>query len=276
MVKVGILGCGWLGLPLGEFLVSKGCEVNGSTTKDEKLVKIREAGIKPFQIELNPKIIGENIANFLNINVLVIDIPPKLKTRDADFHVEQIKNLIKTLEVSSVEKIIFISSTSVYPELNREVFEEDVVLIEHSASSVLVTVENLLNEFCEKTNRKITILRCGGLMGYDRIPAKYFAGWKGLTTGGIQVNYIHRDDAIGVIWKVIEQNYWNETLNVVTRIHPFRKEIYEKNCKDFGYEMPEFVEPNEPQPFKIVSSKKLLEKLKYEFIYANPLTFKYL
>ncbi len=273
--SISILGCGWLGLPLGKHLSDKNYVVKGSTTHIEKLPILQENGIEAFQIQLNPQVVGQNMDNFLNSETLLINIPPRISLQKADAHVEQISNLLPSIKVSSIKNIIYISSTSVYPELNREVFEEDVKTPEQSASPTMVKAENLLKDFCKDSKLNLTILRCGGLMGYDRIPAKYFSGWKGLTTGDIQVNYVHRDDVIKVIETVIDKEIWNETFNIVSPIHPTRKEIYAKNCEELGFEMPEFVKPNEAQPFKIISSQKWLERSKYSFIYENPLDFYY-
>lgn len=273
--SISILGCGWLGLPLGKHFSQNNYIVKGSTTHIEKLPILQENGIEAFQIQLNPQVVGENMDNFLNSETLLINIPPRISLQKADAHVEQISNLLPSIKVSSIKNIIYISSTSVYPELNREVFEEDVKTPEQSASPTMVKAENLLKDFCKDSKLNLTILRCGGLMGYDRIPAKYFSGWKGLTTGDIQVNYVHRDDVIKVIETVIDKEIWNETFNIVSPIHPTRKEIYAKNCEELGFEMPEFVKPNEAQPFKIISSQKWLERSKYSFIYENPLDFYY-
>ena len=273
--SISILGCGWLGLPLGKKISEKGFVVKGSTTNAEKLPVLQKKGIEAFRIQLNPQVVGENVDNFLSSETLLINIPPRISLQKVDAHVEQISNLLPHIKTSSIKNIIYISSTSVYPELNREVFEEDVTTPEQSASATMVKAENLLKDFCKNSNLNLTILRCGGLMGYDRIPAKYFAGWKGLTTGDIQVNYVHRDDVIKVIETIIGDKIWNETFNIVSPIHPTRKGIYAKNCEELGFEMPEFVTPLEVQPFKIISPKKWLERSKYAFIYENPLDYYY-
>ena len=65
-MKISILGCGWLGLPLAESLIKDGHEVKGSTRDPEKLGQIREQGINPFLLELSPELICENpFMNFL-------------------------------------------------------------------------------------------------------------------------------------------------------------------------------------------------------------------
>ncbi len=273
--SIAILGCGWLGLPLGKHFSENGFLVKGSTTKAEKLAILENNGIEAFLLQLNPQFVGENIDKFLTVNTLLINIPPRISLQKIDAHVEQIEELMPYVKAHYVKNIIYISSTSVYPELNREVFEEDVISPEQSASPTMVKAEKFLKEFCEFWKLNLTILRCGGLMGFDRIPAKYFSGWKGLTTGDIAVNYVHRDDVIKIIETIIEANIWNETFNIVSPIHPTRKEIYAKNCEELGYEMPEFITPSEAQPFKIISSKKWLERSNYSFIYQNPLGFFY-
>jgi nucleoside-diphosphate-sugar epimerase len=268
---ISILGCGWLGLPLGELLKNKGHKIKGSTTKTEKIKTLQDAGIEPFMIKIDPNIEGENIGRFFDSEILIINIPPRIRLNKTDAHIEQIKSLIEPIRQSKVKQIIYVSSTSVYPELNREVFEEDIKTPESSGSPILVTAEKILQDNFEN----VVVLRCGGLMGYDRIPAKYFAGWKGLTTGYTPVNYIHRDDVIMIIDKILSESLKSGVFNTVSPIHPTRKEIYEKICETMPFEKAEFVEPTEPQPFKIINSDKLIKTLGYEFIFANPLDYTY-
>ena len=75
---------------------------------------------------------------------------------------------------------------------------------------------------------------------------------------------------------ILEQEFWNETFNVVSPKHPIREEIYLKNCEEFGFEKPIFEESLEEIQFKIISPQKLIQQTGYGFIYDNPLIFKYL
>ena len=43
--KIGIIGCGWLGLPLAKEFVSNNYKVKGSTTTKEKLEILENEGI---------------------------------------------------------------------------------------------------------------------------------------------------------------------------------------------------------------------------------------
>jgi 3-hydroxyisobutyrate dehydrogenase-like beta-hydroxyacid dehydrogenase len=54
-MKIAILGCGWLGFPLGKNLVAKGHQVVGSVTSEAKTIPLSEAGIQPVVLQLNPE-----------------------------------------------------------------------------------------------------------------------------------------------------------------------------------------------------------------------------
>lgn len=267
-MTISILGCGWLGLPLAESLVSKGFTVKGSTTSPDKVSDLKVVGVQPFLLKLESELSGENINDFFKTDLLFINIPPGLRVNSPDHYFRQLESLIKAVNASPIQKIIFISTTSVYANLNREVAEVDA-----DEEHPLYKAEQFILQSFE--NKRVAFLRCGGLMGYERIPAKYFAGKKGLTTGNIRVNYVHRDDVIGIVEMIIEKEIYGETFNVVAPEHPIRKEVYEKACREYNYEMPEFVTPKEPHDFKIISPKKLLDFIDYKFKYANPLDFYY-
>ena len=65
-VKIAVIGCGWLGLPLAKKLVSKNFRVKGSTTSKQKISVLRNEKIEPFLIDLN-KNLNEDVLNlFLN------------------------------------------------------------------------------------------------------------------------------------------------------------------------------------------------------------------
>ena len=270
-MKISILGCGWLGFPLAQSLEKQGCKVKGSTTRSEKLSELRQVGIEPLWLQLTPEPKGIGWDYLLDCDVLIVNIPPRLERAGIEFHPAQIRNLVNLIKDSSVQQVIYVSSTSVYPDLNREVIEEDVTAPSQSASPALVEVEQLIQDLSQST----LILRCGGLMGYDRIPAKYVVGKKDMTTGEIPVNYIHRDDVIGVIEAFLQNPaLWNSVYNAVAPLHPTRREVYSASGILFGYESPTFKESG-ANSFKIISSQKLQSVLPYRFIYPNPLGFFY-
>ena len=267
---VSIIGCGWLGLPLAERLRQNRYTVKGSTTSAEKVHLLRQKGIDGYQLNLNPEPIGDLTA-LLQADTLLINIPPKAGQLGAAHHPQQVQNLIEAVRQADVKHVIYVSSTSVYPELNRVVSEDDVTTPNESASPSLVQAEQLVQELAPE--RKITIVRCAGLMGYDRIPGKYVAG-RTVNSGAVPVNYLHRNDAVAILDVVIQQEIAG-VFNACAPEHPTRKAIYRKSCADFGYELPTFVTPEKPVPYKVISPGKLIQATSYVFQYPDPLQFLY-
>ena len=85
-----------------------------------------------------------------------------------NFTFEQIESLMEYLPSSTVKSIIYTSSTSVYPDINREVTEEDEVIENHA----LIKVENLLKSLPQN----VTILRCGGFF-FSTNTGYHVSGW---------------------------------------------------------------------------------------------------
>ena len=56
-LKIAIIGCGWLGLPLAKKLIKENFIVNGSTTSKEKISVLKTEKIEPFLIDLNKNLV---------------------------------------------------------------------------------------------------------------------------------------------------------------------------------------------------------------------------
>ena len=267
---VSIIGCGWLGLPLAEQLLGAGFTLKGSTTSAQKRAVLIQQSIDAYQLVLNPEPTGKLNA-LLEADTLVINVPPKAGKMGDGFHPKQIEHLTNAVRQSSIQHVIYVSSTSVYPDPSRTVVEDDVTTETGSGAPMLVRAEQLVQALA--ADKIVTILRYGGLMGYDRIPGKYVAG-KTVDSGEVPVNYLHRDDAVGILQTIIEQQP-RGVFNGVSPEHPTREAIYRKSCDDFGYELPVFIKPDVPVLFKVVSPAKLIQATGYAFQYPDPLNFLY-
>ncbi|WP_269240962.1 SDR family oxidoreductase [Flavobacterium limnophilum] len=263
MTQISILGCGWLGLPLAKALLENGFSVKGSTTSVEKISVLENSRIQPYLIALSENEAVGNLNDFLeNSKILIIDVPPKLRGSDKENFISKIGNLIPFIEKSSVENVIFISSTSVYGEENWVVTEETELNPDTESGKQLVQVEQLLQS---NSNFKTTILRFGGLIGEDRHPIKFLAGRTNLDNPSAPINLIHQVDCIGIIQKIIELNSWNETFNAVTPFHPSRKDYYTQKAVELNLALPEFNTENTSFG-RIISSSKIETVLEYIFV----------
>ncbi|TLU98039.1 NAD-dependent epimerase/dehydratase family protein [Dyadobacter luticola] len=275
--RISILGCGWLGFSLAQRLRRQPStqEIRGSTTSMEKVFKFANNGIEAHLFDLNPGFPDQNEdnENFFKVDTLVISLPPRLTKNEPGFYPKQIEAVVEKIQASEITDILFISSTSVYPDLNRVMSETDVTKPEHSASPEMVLAENLVQALSPERN--VTIARLAGLLGYNRIPGKYVQGQKNMLTGEIPVNYIHRDDAATILAIMIEKGLKNETYNIVAPHHPTRAEIYQKSCDQFGWEAPTYAQNAEKPAFKVISGEKLDKDFSYSLLYPDPLNFFY-
>jgi len=266
MKNINILGCGWLGFPLAKDLISKNYKVNGSTTSTEKLVKLKSENINPFLIELTEdEVIGE-IETFLQSSeILIINIPPKVRVNISENFAQKIKNIIPFIEKSSVNKIIFISSTSVYADNENFKDKIDGNSIPNpttESGKQLLEVENLLRS---NSNFKTTILRFGGLVGENRHPIKTLSGRKNIENPNAPINLIHQKDCILIIEKIIKLEVFGEIFNAVYPLQTSRKEYYKQKALELNLSLPDFNETFSSSG-KLISSDKLIAFLKYSFI----------
>lgn len=262
MRQISILGCGWLGLPLAKSLLANGFLVNGSTTSLEKISVLKNAGIRPFQINLLEDAIEGEIGLFIeNSEILIIDIPPKLRSTTSENFVGKIRTLLPFIEKSSVEKVLFVSSTSVYADDDSIITENSIPNPETASGKQLLEAESLL-----KNNSKFqtTVIRFGGLIGNDRHPIRFLAGRKKIENPNAPINLIHQDDCIGIIEKIILTDSFNETFNAVAPFHPTRKDYYTQKAIDLKLPLPEFDE-SKTSIGKTILSDKLIAVLNYDF-----------
>lgn len=264
---ISILGCGWLGVPLAKHFIQKGIQVKGSVTSSDKFDLLTHAGILPYRIVVSDTEVIMDDPDFFHADVLVISIPPA-RTEDVEqVFPSQIRRLIPFINYSGIQKVIFISSTSVYPEQNQVAREDDQLPPDKASGKALLEAEDL---FRAETEFKTTIIRFGGLIGLNRNPARFLMK-SSQPIDDAPVNLIHQDDCIEIISGIIEQNLWGETLNACCPEHPMKKDFYGKAAQQSGYSLPKM--SDRKASYKVVDSSKLIGLLNYQFIYPSPMDY---
>lgn len=265
---VSIIGCGWLGFPLAERLISAGYIVKGSSRTVEKLEILAGKDILPYQISVS----GAGITadkTFFDCDYLIINIPPGTKSGKGNKHPDQVGLILDQLDLHKT-KVLYISSTSVYPDLNLEFQESDVPGKYPAGNTYLLNAEQQI----QTRAHNWLILRCAGLAGYDRMLARHFAGKSGLSGGNSPVNLIHRDDVVNIIHNLLSSSITNETFNLSAPVHPLKKDFYTSLAARFQLQLPVFADSGSI-PGKVISSSKIQQVLSYRFLFPDPGKFAY-
>ncbi|CAM1374672.1 SDR family oxidoreductase [Tenacibaculum xiamenense] len=264
--QISILGCGWLGFPLAKHLISKGYKIKGSSTTVSKKLMLAEAGIQPYIFKLGEDNNQEIYDNFLSESeVIVINFPPRRIPDIINIYQEQIRSILP--HIKNYQKVIFVSSTSVYQNTNDWVTETIDNKPEKDSGKAVLAVENLLKSHSKEN---LTVLRLAGLIGYDRVPGRFLANKKEVANGQAPINVIHQDDCIGLIDAILKHNSWGEIINGCADNHPLREEFYTLAAKKANLTPPEF-KKSETIQFKKISNTKSKALLNYNYKYPDPL-----
>lgn len=266
---ISILGLGWLGLPLAKSFLKKGYKVKGSVTSKEKQQELNSKNIETSVIKIDDNDIYVSNPSFFQTDILFINIPPRRIPNIETIYPCQIKRIKSFIHSFGIQKVIFISSTSVYPENGGLVTESLNLSPEKPSGKACLFAEEIIRN---QLNVQITIIRFGGLIGANRKPHRFMKSGLNNGIGNIPINLIHLDDSIGIIHHIIENNIWNEVINGVCPIHPSRKEFYEIAAQISQIEKPLF-EENFSISFKEVSAEKITKHLGYQFKYQSPIDY---
>jgi len=195
--------------------------------------------------------------------LLIINIPPGLRRNpEADF-VAKIKHLIPHIERSDIQKVLFISSTSVFADEEGfpSITSDTLPNATSNAGKQLIAVEELLRN---NSNFESTILRFGGLFDVRRHPATMLSKRNGVKNPKAPVNLIHLDDCIGIIQKIITTDSWNTVFNAAYPDHPEKVVYYSKVCEQLGLPVPDY-DFQTLSKGKVINNTHIINFLDYSF-----------
>ncbi len=257
--KIGILGCGWFGFALAKALLAKDYLVKGTTTSENKLATLQEAGIEAYHLDLNEE--GELPKAFFEVDVLFIAIPPRAKTDDATTYPAKLKRVAEAAVNANLKQIVFISSTGIYEDGNFVVDETDLPNPATESAKALQEAEELFKGYTDFTT---TVIRFGGLLGPGRNLARFFAEKTNLANGRAPINLIEQQDCIGLSMHLLATQKFGETYHAVNPHHPTKLEFYPRLCEISGMPKPDF--KDELLEWKQVESVNVPQILGYQFI----------
>jgi len=258
-----VLGCGWLGMALARSLAATGHRVLGTTTSPENLPAIEAAGVQPNLLRLGTDFgapAEELLLRLLEAaDVLVLNVPPRAASAGA--YPNLLRPVHRAVAAAGTKQVLFVSSTSVYPDEARVMREADAVSTRDAASDVLRAEGHFVPRYGQW---KSTVVRLGGLIGPDRAPGRFLAGRRDLAQGNAPVNLVHLTDAVGVLSAIIKHGAWGHTFNVCASQHPLRRNFYPTAAEYLKLESPTFKQENGVSG-KIIDSSLVRRVVPYQF-----------
>lgn len=250
-LQIGIISLGWLGEKLAKQMSQNGAKVWGTVNSQEKANRLKIDTLIEAIVWKSEVGISELVkSKLLSTDVLILNLPPSVFQ-----HESYAGGLVQFLPfLSQNSKVIFTSSTSVYPS-NLLNCKESYVFKEKEISRI----EDAENALKKRLGQRLTILRLAGLIGEDRHPVNFLAKKKSNDHPKKSVNLIHRKDVISIIEKVIREDFFGEILNVCNPNHPMRIDYYSAKAEQLKLPKLNFHKDEIIQNDKIVDCDKLVK-----------------
>lgn len=258
---ISILGAGWLGTAFARHCHSLGMKVNVSTTTPSKLHTLSELGLNPFLVKIADLEAEEGIEDFFTAEIMVVTVPT---TGFKGIGSEAVQNICRMASAGGVQRIVYISSTSVYPDVNREVSVEDANPDTDSGKFQYELENTLIGSW----DKEWVILRLAGLFGPDRHPGRFLAGRENLPQGDSLVNLIHQEDCVGALAKAIQLGAPTGIFHLASPDHPTRRLFYTEAAISINLPIPTFLPESEAE-FKIVEPFEFEAKFGFAIRHRN-------
>ena len=276
-MKCLIVGCGYVGLPLGAELVRRGHEVFGlrRSAPDE----LKAAGIRPLIGDITQP---ESLAKLPRGFDWVVNCVASGGGSADDYrkiYVEGNRNLVSWLADSPPTKFIYTSSTSVYGQNDGLVVtEQSLAEPAEETAKVLIEAEKLLLAAGAKRKFPAIILRVAGIYGPGRAHwfKQFLRGEARIEGDGSRwLNMIHRDDVVGCILAALEHGKPGEIYNAADNEQVTQLKFFEWLATELKRPLPPRLQAGAEArrkrgvTNKRVSNAKLRRELKYEFQFPD-------
>ena len=275
-MRVLIVGCGYVGLPLGMELVRQGHEVFG--LRRSAAAELQRAGITPLRADITQP---ESLKHLPRDFDWVVNCTAS-GGGDADdyrkIYLQGNRNLVAWLADSLPKKFVYTSSTSVYAQNDGSVVtEKNPAEPDAPTAKILAETEKFLMG-ASQNNFPAVVLRVAGIYGPARGHAfkQFLRGEARIEGDGARwLNMIHRDDVIGAIMAALECGTPGEIYNAADNEPVSQRRFFEWLASELQRPLPPRVEADAEAwrkrgvTNKRISNAKLRAQLKYEFKFPD-------
>ncbi|MGD0743898.1 MAG: SDR family oxidoreductase [Verrucomicrobiota bacterium] len=278
-MRVLIVGCGYVGLPLGAELVRLGHEIFGLRRSAAAENDLKAAGIQPLLGDVTKP---ETLAGLPRDFDWVVHCVSSTGGSAEDYrqvYLQGTRNLVDWLAARPPKKFVYTSSTSVYGQTDgSQVKETSPTEPAAETAKVLLETEKLLLAAAADRKFPALILRVAGIYGPDRGHGfKQFLKNEARIEGDGSrfLNMIHRDDLVGCILAALKNGRPGGIYNAVDDEPVSQVNFFQWLAATVGKYPPPSVPDNPVENRKRgVTNKRVLNRrlkmeLGYQFKYPN-------
>lgn len=223
-MKIGIIGCGYVGKAAALHWKSAGHEVIVTTRSLQRAYELRPIADLVY-------ILSDDWHDLIKkLDVVLLSVAPDAKSDYIQTYLRTTEALIQAVPNSNLQQIIYTSSTSVYGDHQGAWVDENSPLKPSNTNAqILVAAEQTLLNL----RTAVCIFRLGEIYGPNRSyeeklrqnQGKVFPG-----TGENYMNRIHINDIVAALDLAVEKKL-EGIYNLCDDMHMKRKEFYEKICE---------------------------------------------
>jgi nucleoside-diphosphate-sugar epimerase len=200
-MHVTILGCGYLGLALGDRLAAADHDVVGVRRSEAGLARVAERGFEAVRADATD---ADDLAALPDTDVVVYAVSGGRSGDPREVYVEGLRTVVETFgaRTRSPDRLVYTSSTGVYGDRDGAWVDEDTALDPQSdRERALVDAERVAVDEAPAAGLDGTAVRLAGLYGPDRYwTDRYLDG--PIVEG--YVNMVHRADAAGAVAHLLD------------------------------------------------------------------------
>jgi len=276
-MRVLIVGCGYVGLPLGVELVKQGHVVFG--LRRSAVEELQAAGITPLLADITRAESLTGLPRDFDWVVNCVASGGGGAGAYRQLYLQGTLNLIEWLAATPLEKFVYTSSTGVYGQNDGSlVTETSPAEPETETAKILIETEMVLLTAAREKNFPAVVLRVAGIYGPERgyLLKQYLRNEARIEGQGERIlNMIHRDDLIGVIIAALERGRGGEIYNAVDDVPVTQLNFFEWLAETLGKDLPPLAKADEASKRrrgltnKKVSNHNLKTELGFQFKYQN-------
>ena len=202
-MKIGIIGCGYVGSAIARLWQAKGHTLTVTTTTPDKVSSLSTIADRVVVTQGDDLATLQEVLKDREVVLLCVGAKKRDRTTYEQAYFQTAKNVVLAArDIPSIRQIIYTGTHAILGDRDGErTNEECPVAPANENSEILAETEKILLSG-QKSDLKVCIFRLAGIYGSGRELIKIFRSWAGTTRPGdgeSYTNWVHLDDIVNAL-----------------------------------------------------------------------------